>query len=390
MSPNPLSCDPAMSDRVPKTPIALLGLSRARLVELFAQWDQPAFRAAQLLKWIHQRGELDCSRMTDLAKSLRARLAVETSTTLPEIALEKASADGTCKWVFRLADGNAIETVFIPEDGRGTLCISSQVGCALDCSFCSTAQQGFNRNLTSAEIIAQVWIARQRLPVPAGRDRAVTNVVFMGMGEPLANLESVIEAIEVLLDDNAYGLSKRRVTVSTSGIIPALDRLGDRVDVALAVSLHAPNDALRDQLVPINRKYPIRDLLAACRRYTRSGQRHQRVTFEYVLLAGVNDQPEHARQLIALLKDFPCKINLIPFNAFPGTEYVRPSARAVTDFENLLSQAGFVTLVRRTRGDDIDAACGQLVGKVIDRTRRTRTQIVHFLPEMVDRRRVAS
>lgn len=363
-------------------PLALLGLSRERLTALFSAWGEPAFRVAQVLKWVHQRGQLDVHQMTDLAKSLRLRLSEHVRVDLPEVLFEKSSADGTCKWVLGLADGNAIETVYIPDGGRGTLCISSQVGCALDCRFCSTAQQGFNRNLTAAEIIAQLWIARARLPVPSDRERAVTNVVFMGMGEPLANLEAVVDAISIMLDDNAYGLSKRRVTVSTSGIVPALDRLGDKVDVALAVSLHAPNDALRDRLVPINRKYPLRELLAACRRYTRSGLRHQRVTFEYVLLSGVNDQPEHARELIALLRDFPCKINLIPFNSFPGTEFQRPSSEAVDRFESLLAQAGFVTIVRRTRGDDIDAACGQLVGQVEDRSRRTGTRPLRFVRDV--------
>jgi 23S rRNA (adenine2503-C2)-methyltransferase len=359
--------------------VPLLGLSRERLTALFSSWGEPAFRVGQVLKWVHQRGQLDVQQMTDLAKSLRSRLAEHVNVDLPEVLFEKTSADGTCKWVLGLGDGNAIETVYIPDGGRGTLCISSQVGCALDCRFCSTAQQGFNRNLTAAEIISQLWIARARLPIPGDRDRAVTNVVFMGMGEPLANLEAVVDAISIMLDDNAYGLSKRRVTVSTSGIVPALDRLGEKVDVALAVSLHAPNDALRDRLVPINRKYPLRELLAACRRYTRSGLRHQRVTFEYVLLSGVNDQPEHARELIALLRDFPCKINLIPFNSFPGTEFDRPSSEAVGRFESLLTQAGFVTIVRRTRGDDIDAACGQLVGQVEDRSRRTGTRPLRFV-----------
>lgn len=359
--------------------LPLLGLSRERLALLFSTWGEPAFRVGQVLKWVHQRGQLDVHQMTDLAKRLRLRLAATVSVDLPEVLFEKASADGTYKWVLRLADGNAIETVYIPDQGRGTLCISSQVGCALDCRFCSTAQQGFNRNLTAAEIIAQLWIARSRLPIPDDRDRAITNVVFMGMGEPLANFDAVVDAISIMLDDYAYGLSKRRVTVSTSGIVPALDRLGERVDVALAVSLHAPSDALRDRLVPINRKYPLRELLAACRRYTRAGLRHQRVTFEYVLLAGVNDQPEHARELIALLRDFPCKINLIPFNSFPGTAFQRPSLEAVKQFESLLTQAGFVTLIRRTRGDDIDAACGQLVGQVEDRSRRTGARPLRFV-----------
>jgi 23S rRNA (adenine2503-C2)-methyltransferase len=351
-------------------PLNLLGMPRQRLAGQFEQWGERGFRATQLVKWIHQRGVTDFSAMTDLSKALRERLGQLAEIVLPEIALERRSDDGTVKWVLRLADGNAIETVFIPEDDRGTLCISSQVGCALDCTFCSTAQQGFNRNLTAHEIIGQIWLANGRLPVPEGRSRAVTNVVFMGMGEPLANFDAVVDAIDLMLDDNAYGLSKRRVTLSTSGLVPALDRLGEITDVALAVSLHAPNDALRDRLVPINRKYPIRELLEACHRYTRDGARHHRVTFEYVLLAGINDQPEHARQLIDLLREIPCKINLIPFNAFPGSPFVRPSMNAVHAFERLLGDAGFVTIIRRTRGDDIDAACGQLVGQVADRSGR--------------------
>jgi 23S rRNA (adenine2503-C2)-methyltransferase len=351
-------------------PLNLLGMPRQRLAGQFEQWGERGFRATQLVKWIHQRGVTDFAEMTDLSKALRARLGQLAGIVLPEIALERRSDDGTVKWVLRLADGNAIETVFIPEDDRGTLCISSQVGCALDCTFCSTAQQGFNRNLTAHEIIGQIWLANSRLPVPDGRSRAVTNVVFMGMGEPLANFDAVVDAIDLMLDDNAYGLSKRRVTLSTSGLVPALDRLGEATDVALAVSLHAPNDELRDRLVPINRKYPIRELLDACRRYTRDGARHHRVTFEYVLLAGINDQPEHARQLITLLRDVPCKINLIPFNPFPGSPFVRPSMNAVHAFERTLGDAGFVTIVRRTRGDDIDAACGQLVGQVADRSGR--------------------
>jgi 23S rRNA (adenine2503-C2)-methyltransferase len=354
----------------PASHLNLLGLPRQRLAGQFEQWGERGFRATQVVKWIHQRGIADFAAMTDISKGLRAQLGELAQVLPPEIALERRSDDGTVKWVLRLADGNAIETVFIPEEDRGTLCISSQVGCALDCTFCSTAQQGFNRNLTAHEIIGQIWIANSRLPVPAGRSRAVTNVVFMGMGEPLANFDAVVDAIDLMLDDHAYGLSKRRVTLSTSGLVPALDRLGEVTDVALAVSLHAPNDALRDRLVPINRKYPIRDLLAACRRYTRDGARHHRVTFEYVLLAGLNDQPEHARELIALLRDVPCKINLIPFNPFPGSPFIRPSMNAVHAFERQLSDAGYVTIIRRTRGDDIDAACGQLVGQVADRSAR--------------------
>ncbi|AKJ94752.1 MULTISPECIES: bifunctional tRNA (adenosine(37)-C2)-methyltransferase TrmG/ribosomal RNA large subunit methyltransferase RlmN [Thioalkalivibrio] len=352
------------------TPLNLLGYSHQQLVELLAQWGEPRFRATQLIKWIHQRGVTDFEQMTDVSRKLRDRLERETEIRVPEIGLEKASSDGTVKWVLRLPDGNAIETVFIPEGGRGTLCISSQVGCALDCTFCSTAQQGFNRNLTSAEIIGQVWLAMQRLPAPDGRKRAVSNVVLMGMGEPLANFDAVVPSCQLMTDDNAYGLSRRRVTLSTSGLVPALDRLSAHTDVALAVSLHAPNDALRDRLVPINRKYPLAELLDSCRRYVEATDAHSGVTFEYVLLAGVNDQPEHANELAGLLRGIPGKINLIPFNPFPGAPFERPSEATVLAFERRLQKAGYVTTVRRTRGDDIDAACGQLVGQVEDRTNR--------------------
>ncbi|MBS3799734.1 MAG: 23S rRNA (adenine(2503)-C(2))-methyltransferase RlmN [Thioalkalivibrio sp.] len=352
------------------TPLNLLGYTRPQLVELLGEWGEPRFRATQLVKWIHQRGVTEFGEMTDVSRQLRERLARETSIAVPEIGLEKASSDGTVKWVLRLADGNAIETVFIPESGRGTLCISSQVGCALDCTFCSTAQQGFNRNLTSAEIIGQVWLAMQRLPAAPGRRRPVSNVVLMGMGEPLANFDAVVSVCQLLTDDNAYGLSRRRVTLSTSGLVPALERLSEHTDVALAVSLHAPNDALRNRLVPINRKYPLADLLDSCRRYVEATDAHSGVTFEYVLLAGMNDQPEHADQLARLLRGIPGKINLIPFNPFPGAPFERPEEADVLAFERRLQKAGYVTTVRRTRGDDIDAACGQLVGQVEDRSRR--------------------
>ena len=351
-------------------PVNLLGYSRDQLTELFGEWGEPRFRATQVAKWIHQHGATDFDAMTNVSRKLRERLAREAEIRPPEVALEKTSDDGTVKWVLRLPDGNAIETVYIPDSGRGTLCVSSQVGCALDCTFCSTAQQGFNRNLTSAEIIGQVWLAMQRLPAPEGRPRAVTNVVMMGMGEPLANFDAVVPALQLMTDDNAYGLSRRRVTVSTSGLVPALDRLAGHTDVALALSLHAPNDELRDRLVPINRKYPIAPLIDACRRYVEATGSHSGVTVEYVLLAGVNDRPEHARELAALLRELPCKLNLIPFNPFPGAPFDRPSEADIERFERLLQKAGYVTTVRRTRGDDIDAACGQLVGQVEDRTNR--------------------
>lgn len=356
--------------------VALLGLSPDKLRVQISAWDEKPFRSGQLLKWIHQRGVLDPDQMTDLSKAFRARLAKLADFSLPEVAYEKRSADGTTKWVLRLADGNAIETVFIPDGDRGTLCVSSQVGCALDCTFCSTAQQGFNRNLSTAEIIAQLWIARARLPIPQGCTRAVTNVVFMGMGEPLANYDAVLDSIRLMLDDEAYGLSKRRVTVSTSGLVPALARLARDVDVSLAVSLHAPTDDLRDRLVPINRKYPIAMLLDGCRDYLAQAEsQHLHITFEYVLLEGINDSLAQARALARLLRGIPCKINLIPFNPFPGAPFRRPSEDAVLSFERHLIDAGYITLIRRTRGDDIDAACGQLVGQVVDRSRRTERMV---------------
>lgn len=353
----------------------LLGMTRQQLEGFFAGMGEKPFRAVQVMKWIHQHGVADFGAMTDLSRALRERLAAIAEVRAPEVVYDQAADDGTHKWLLRLDDGNCIETVFIPEKDRGTLCVSSQVGCALDCTFCSTARQGFNRNLTRAEIIGQLWLANRRLtPGPAvdgkAPQRVVSNVVLMGMGEPLLNFDAVVDAMRLMLDDNAYGLSKRRVTLSTSGIVPAMDRLKDTLDVALAVSLHAPNDALRDELVPINRKYPIAELLAACRRYVREGRHHQRITFEYVMLDGVNDTPAHARELIRLLRDVPCKVNLIPFNPFPETRYRRSSEAAIARFQDMLAQAGYTTITRRTRGDDIDAACGQLVGRVADRSRR--------------------
>jgi len=303
--------------------------------------------------------------MTNLSKVLRARLEDSCEIRPPEIVHEQISADGTCKWVLQTDAQNRIETVFIPEEGRGTLCVSSQVGCALECSFCSTARQGFNRNLSTAEIIGQLWVAQRELGIGA-----VTNVVLMGMGEPLLNFNNVVAAIDLMLDDHAYGLSKRRVTLSTSGIVPALDKLAEVSEVSLAVSLHAPTDELRDELVPINRKYPIRELLAACKRYV--GRDHRRkVTIEYVMLDGVNDTPAHARQLVRVLSQVPSKVNLIPFNPFPGSGYRCSSREAIQRFSDILQAGGLITTTRKTRGDDIDAACGQLVGQVRDRTRRT-------------------
>ena len=344
----------------------LLDLDRKAMEGFFAELGEKPFRAVQVIKWIHQRGVYDFDAMTDLSKALRAKLSELCEVRLPEVIFDQRSADGTRKWLLRLDGGNAIETVFIPEPNRGTLCVSSQVGCALECSFCSTATQGFNRNLTIAEIIGQLRFAVSAL---AEEGRKVTNVVFMGMGEPLLNFNNVVAAASLMVDDHAYGLSKRRVTISTSGVVPALYRLAEATDVSLAVSLHAPNDEQRDQLVPINKKYPIAELLPACRNYLGNNP-HRRITWEYVMLDGVNDQDEHARQLARLLAGIPSKINLIPFNPFPGSRYRRSSPERIQRFARILQQAGYVTTTRRTRGDDIDGACGQLVGKVHDRTRR--------------------
>ncbi len=349
-------------------PVNLLDFDRASLEAFFVSLGEKPFRAAQVMQWVHQIGVIDPDCMTNLSKVLRAELRLRTVTRAPEIALDQHSRDGSHKWMLRLADGNCIETVFIPERGRGTLCISSQVGCALDCAFCSTAQQGFNRNLSVAEILGQLWLAERRLAAQ-GLERAITNVVLMGMGEPLLNLQNVIRALSVMQDDLAYGLSKRRITLSTAGVVPALDRLAEVCDVSLAVSLHAPDDALRDQLVPLNRKYPIAALMAACRRYLADGTR-RRVTFEYVMLDGVNDSASQAQALVRLLQGMPAKVNLIPFNPFPATRFRRSAPDAIERFRDILLAAGLTTITRKTRGDDIDAACGQLVGKVQDRSRR--------------------
>jgi 23S rRNA (adenine2503-C2)-methyltransferase len=326
------------------------------------------------MKWLYQYGENDFQVMTNLSKDLRSKLQEVAEVKVPSVVLDQLASDGTRKWVLRMDQGNDIETVFIPESGRGTLCISSQVGCALECGFCSTAQQGFNRNLTVAEILGQLWVANKLLGRDPKGERVITNVVLMGMGEPLLNFNNVVSAMDVMLDDLGYGLSKRRVTLSTSGVLPALRRLKEVIDVSLAVSLHAPNDELRNQIVPINRKYPISELLDVCREYV-AGEPRRKITFEYVMLDGINDTPEHARQLAKILKTVPAKVNLIPFNPFPGTDY-RCSPRTVIDrFRDILMQAGIITTTRKTRGDDIDAACGQLVGKVQDRTRRTGQRI---------------
>jgi 23S rRNA (adenine2503-C2)-methyltransferase len=352
--------------------VNLLDLNRADMEAFFAQLGEKPFRATQVLQWLHQYGVADLEAMTNLSKSLRAKLFDVAEIRTPEIVIDQASSDGTHKWLLRLDNGNSVETVFIPEDGRGTLCVSTQVGCALECSFCSTGQQGFNRNLSVAEIIGQVWVANKALGRDPKGDRIITNVVFMGMGEPLLNFDNLVKAIDLLLDDYAYGLSKRRVTVSTSGVVPALDRLKEVSDVALALSLHAPTDALRDQLVPLNKKYPIREVLDACKRYL-SGDTRRRVTIEYVMLDGVNDSAEHAKALVKVLRGVPAKVNLIPFNPFPNTQYRRSSDAAINRFRDILIKADLITTTRKTRGDDIDAACGQLVGEVMDRTKRTRS-----------------
>ncbi len=356
-------------------PVNLLDFSHESLKEYFASIGEKPFRATQVIKWLHQMNVDSVDQMTNLSKNLRTFLAENAIIRAPEIIIDQQSADGTHKWLLRLADGNAIETVFIPEDDRGTLCVSSQVGCALDCTFCSTARQGFNRNLSTAEIIGQLWVAKRTLQADPKGPRAVSNVVMMGMGEPLLNFENVVKALQLMLDDNAYGLSKRRVTVSTSGVLPALDRLADTMDVSLAVSLHAPNDELRDQLVPLNRKYPIRELLATCRQFlARKTTERNHITWEYVMLAGVNDSDEHAQQLAKLLKGIPSKVNLIPFNPFPSTRYARSSNNRIHRFRDILAAAGYTVITRKTRGDDIDAACGQLAGKIQDKSRRD----IHF------------
>lgn len=358
--------------QVLKGKLNLFDFDRAGLRSLFEQWGEKPFRAEQLMKWIYHEGCRDFSEMSNLSKALRARLEDSMDMGLPEVAETHISKDGTCKWAFKLGCGNSVETVFIPTEDRGTLCVSSQVGCALDCSFCATARQGFNRNLSTAEITGQLVLAEKLLATPEYDSvgfRRVTNVVMMGMGEPLANFRALVPALSLMVDDLAWGLSKRRVTVSTSGIVPAMDRLRESVDVALAVSLHAPTDELRNELVPINKKYPIKDLLDACRRYvTRDRKAH--IMFEYVMLKGVNDQPEQARALAKLLRDLPCKVNLIPFNPFPGAGYSVSSNAAIDRFWEELNRGGVRTLKRRTRGDDIDAACGQLAGEVDDKTQR--------------------
>ena len=348
----------------------LLNFDVQRLTAWFASMGEKPFRARQILRWVHKVGEPDFAAMTDIAALLREKLQQQAYVTAPQVKRDEISADGTRKWLLDVGTGNAVETVFIPEAGRGTLCISTQAGCALNCSFCSTGKQGFNRNLSVAEIIGQLWWANRQIGKDSDGKWPVTNVVMMGMGEPLLNFDNTVSALRLMLDDNAYGLSRRRVTLSTSGIVPAMDRLREECPVALAVSLHASNDSLRDVLVPINQKYPLRVLLAACQRYLERAPRDF-VTFEYVMLEGINDSIQHAHELVALVHDVPCKFNLIPFNPFPQTHYRRSKADVIARFRDVLVQADIVTTVRKTRGDDIDAACGQLAGQVQDKTKRT-------------------
>ena len=346
----------------------LIGLDAAGLERFFAEQGEKPFRARQLLRWIHQRGETDFAQMSDLARALREKLANVARVDAPVIVGDTLAEDGTRKWLLKVDERNAVEAVFIPETNRGTLCVSSQAGCVLDCAFCSTGKQGFNRNLSTAEIVGQLWLANRLLE----GERPVSNVVMMGMGEPLLNLDNMIPALRIMLDDNAYGLSRRRVTVSTSGVIPGMDQLRDECPVALAVSLHAPNDALRDKLVPVNRKYPLKDLIAACTRYLEKAPRDF-ITMEYVMLDGVNDADEHAKELVQLAKHVRCKFNLIPFNPFPASEFGRSSPERIRRFAEILQRADLTVTTRKTRGDDIAAACGQLAGEVADRTRRQAT-----------------
>jgi 23S rRNA (adenine2503-C2)-methyltransferase len=374
-------------DMTSSSTVNLLDLDAQGLVAYCESLGEKPFRAKQLQRWIHQYNAADFDGMTDLAKSLREKLKGRACIGMPDIISDNVSSDGTRKWLVDVGNGNAVETVFIPEETRGTLCVSSQAGCAVNCRFCSTGKQGFSRNLSTAEIIGQLRMAEFALRASllgeaGGRanggegkgERVITNVVMMGMGEPLLNYDAVVPAMRLMLDDNAYGLSRRRVTLSTSGVVPMMDRLGADLPVALAVSLHAPNDALRDELVPLNRKYPLRELMAACQRYLKVAPRDF-ITFEYCMLDGVNDTEEHARQLLAVTRDVPCKFNLIPFNPFPESGLLRSKNEQIKRFAQILMDAGVVTTVRKTRGDDIDAACGQLAGEVKDRTRLAeRTQ----------------
>lgn len=349
----------------------LMGLDRQAMEDYFLTLGEKSFRASQVMKWIHQQGVDDFSQMTNLSKTLRQSLIEQAEITLPKITSDELSEDGTRKWLLRVPGKSAIEMVFIPEDTRGTLCVSSQVGCTLNCSFCATGKQGYNRDLTTAEIIGQVWLAKHLLAEQYETDkRIVSNVVMMGMGEPLMNFDNVVSAMKIMQDDFCFGLSKRRITLSTAGVVPKIDELREACPVSLAVSLHAPNDELRNELVPLNKKYPIEQLIDACNRYVADSNR-ARITFEYVMLEGINDELEHAHQLAKLMKKVPSKVNLIPFNAFEGIDYKRSSNSRINRFRDILHGAGIIATVRRTRGDDIEAACGQLAGDVMDRTRRS-------------------
>lgn len=357
---------------VTETRINLMDLDETRMREFFESIGEKPFRAQQVLKWIYHQGVTDFAQMTNLSVDLRQKLSRVAEIEPPRILAEQLSVDGTTKWLMGFGGGNAVETVFIPEPNRGTLCISSQVGCALNCTFCSTGAQGFNRNLSTAEIIGQVWLAARALGHQRNGTRRITNVVLMGMGEPLLNFDAVIPALSLMRNDLGFGMAARRVTLSTAGLVPGIDRLRDTIDVALAVSLHAPEDSLRETLVPLNRKYPIKELMRSCADYV--SVKHKRsVTFEYTLIDGVNDHPDHARKLVKLLRRLPSKLNLIPFNPFPGTAFRCSPETRIRQFQDIVMQGGLIATVRKTRGDDIDAACGQLVGKVLDRTRRSRT-----------------
>lgn len=351
------------------TRINLFDMDREAMAGWFEEQGEKAFRASQVLKWLYQQDVIDINEMTNLSKTLREKLGNTTCMTLPEVVTEQVSADGTRKWLLRVDERNCIETVFIPEKDRGTLCVSSQVGCALDCSFCSTGKQGFNRNLSTAEIIGQVLIANRSLGYFCNKTRIISNVVMMGMGEPLMNFDNVVRAMNLMMDDLAFGLAHRRVTLSTSGIVPAIHRLADSTNVSLAISLHAANDELRNTLVPINRTWPIKELMDACRSYARAHP-GEPITFEYVMLDGINDSEKDARQLTRVLNGVPAKVNLIPFNPFPGTGYRRSDDATINRFREILLNAGIITITRKTRGDDIDAACGQLVGQVLAKARR--------------------
>ena len=364
----------------------LIGLDREQLETYFSACGEKSFRAQQFLKWVYQRGITNVDEMTDLSKSLRTLLKEKAQISFPQISSESVSDDGTIKWLLEVGADNGIEVVYIPEKNRATLCISSQVGCALDCTFCATARQGFNRNLTAAEIIGQVWVAQNRLNQLYDGERRITNVVFMGMGEPLLNFDSVVSTINILLDDFAYGLSKRRVTVSTSGVVPKIDRLSDEVDVSLAISLHAPTDEMRNELVPLNQKYPIEVLLASCQRYLDQKNRKESITFEYVMLDGINDSVQDAQKLAKLLKPLRSKVNLIPFNSFEGSGYERSPQPVIDRFSQILMRAGLVVITRRPRGEDIAAACGQLAGQVRDKAHRQNHYVRLFERSKLSRR----